>query len=276
MATETTLQTPVKLLENLPVGLNRETLTSWLEQRQLLHEVIRSVLVPGTDYTVLPGTTKPTLLQPGAEKLAYLFNCAVEFSVVDAEIDHDRENSYERQGKTYTSHGLYRYIVKCEIRHRGTGLLVGTGLGLASTLESRYISRPRDLENTILKMAAKRALVHAVSKAFALSDQFTQDLEDVEAIEPEPSLPPNKQQSTDTKPPKAQPQPSPPKAINTSRLLAQAGLSDEEIEELAEWAKENEEMTTIRDIVRQLADAGELSRKNLSEALAILGYTLSA
>jgi hypothetical protein len=63
--------------------------------------------------------------------------------------------------------------------HRATGDIVGEGLGACSTLESKYIDRPRDLENTVIKMAQKRGAVAAALNAFALSDRFTQDLEDL-------------------------------------------------------------------------------------------------
>lgn len=58
-----------------------------------------------------------------------------------------------------------------------------------------------DQQNTILKMAAKRALVAAVLNGTAASDIFTQDLEDLAAqVTPEPPH----------SPPPAQPEPAPP------------------------------------------------------------------
>jgi hypothetical protein len=42
----------------------------------------------------------------------------------------------------------------------------------------KYVDRPRECENTALKMAEKRAHVGAVLNAFGLSEQFTQDVED--------------------------------------------------------------------------------------------------
>lgn len=75
--------------------------------------------------------------------------------------------------------GLYRYVVRAIIRHRASGEVVGTGIGSCSSLESKYIRSPRDAENTILKMAKKRALVDAVLTTFGLSDRFTQDIEEI-------------------------------------------------------------------------------------------------
>src|SRR6267142_694369 len=58
--------------------------------------------------------------------------------------------------------------------------VVGTIVGSASTMEAKYIDRPRDCENTVLKMAQKRAHVGAALGAFGMSDQFTQDMEDAD------------------------------------------------------------------------------------------------
>mgnify|MGYP001481708942 CR=1 FL=1 len=74
--------------------------------------------------------------------------------------------------------GLYRYVVECVLTARATGEVVGAALGSCSTMETRYIRTPRDCENTVLKMASKRALVAAVLNTLSLSSRFTQDLED--------------------------------------------------------------------------------------------------
>lgn len=76
--------------------------------------------------------------------------------------------------------GLYRYAIRAILKHRATGEVVGTGVGSCSSMESKYIRAPRDAENTILKMAKKRALIDAVLTTFGLSDRFTQDVEDME------------------------------------------------------------------------------------------------
>lgn len=75
--------------------------------------------------------------------------------------------------------GFYRYRMSCVLIHRETGAVVGIGVGSCSSIESKYASRPNDLENTILKMAKKRCFVDAVLTAYALSDRFTQDLDDM-------------------------------------------------------------------------------------------------
>lgn len=81
-------------------------------------------------------------------------------------------------GQEGFSLGLYRYVVKCRLVNRATGEMVGEGIASCSTLESKYIDRPRDCENTVLQMAEKRAMVRAVRTTLGLSDQFTQDIEE--------------------------------------------------------------------------------------------------
>jgi hypothetical protein len=133
-----------------------------------LRELIKSELREGEDYGAEPGIPKPFLHKPGAEKIAQWHNCAPEMEVVEKTVDHDRP--------------LYRYVVRCSLVNRATGLVVGQGLGSASTIERKYASRAADLENTVLKMACKRALVAADLMTFALSGMFTQD---EEAVQPD-------------------------------------------------------------------------------------------
>jgi hypothetical protein len=114
---------------------------------------------------------------------------------VEREVDHDREVKWTKRQKKWrnahpgdrdftwkeesgVSYGLYRYVVRCDLVHRQTGEMVGSCLGSCSTLESKYVDRPRDCENTVIKMAEKRAHVGATLLTFGLSEQFTQDVED--------------------------------------------------------------------------------------------------
>lgn len=153
-----------------------------------LAELTQKLLQANTDYCTLPGIDKPFLLKPGAEKICWAYNCYPEYNILDSEIAHEKVITYTgRDGSEHQSVGLYRYVVECRLIHRPSGRAVGHAIGSASTLENRYINRPRELENTVLKMAQKRALVAAVLNAFQLSDRFTQDEEhggEVHAQEP--------------------------------------------------------------------------------------------
>ena len=140
--------------------------------------LIRDALQKDRDYGKVPGTAKDTLLKPGAERLCLAFGLRAAFEIMEQEVDHDRENRH----KGGVSYGLYRFSVRCLV-YGPDGREVGQGIGSCSSLESKYISRPRDSENTVLKMAKKRALVDAVLSTLGLSDRFTQDVEEMRANE---------------------------------------------------------------------------------------------
>lgn len=164
-----------------------------IEAHKEAADVLRSALEDGRDYGAIPGAgPKKVLLKPGAERLCVAFGLQPVYSLLSSETDHDREVTFnDRKRGSSTSTGLYRYVVKCQLTR--DGVVVGEGIGSCSTMEQKYVSRPRDSENTVLKMAKKRALVDAVLGTLSLSDRFTQDVGDdevdpVDAPPPRPKL----------------------------------------------------------------------------------------
>lgn len=163
-----------------------------IAQQNEMRAFIKEVLEEGRDYGLIPGVDKPSLLQPGAQRINVGFGVIPHYTTLEAQVDHDRVIEWSKRKKIYkarewtgdwsiesgTSIGVYRYVVRCELVHRDTGIVVGESLGACSSLESKYIDRPRDSENTCLKMAQKRAFVGATLTAYGLSDEFTQDVED--------------------------------------------------------------------------------------------------
>jgi hypothetical protein len=178
------------------------------ESRQLIAQLLQR----DKDYGTVPGVSKPTLLKPGAEKYNAAYGLMARFTVAEKEVDHHisiqwikrqkqwvgakgqrRQETVETRGESY---GLYRYVINCELIDRATGEVVGSSLGSCSTLESKYVDRPRDLENTVIKMAEKRAYIGATLLTHGLSEQFTQDVEDtgvasddntaLQPVEPDP------------------------------------------------------------------------------------------
>jgi hypothetical protein len=202
---------PVGLLR--PVASPVELMTAHKEAVTIINKVLEG----GKDYGTIPGCgDKPTLFNPGAQRLLIAFGCFAEFEILDQEVNHSIELPFsmtkwvpanherpanwkelkeagkgrnrkldngswewqERREESGTAKGLYRYVVKARIVHRDSGQAVGEGVGACSSMESKYARSPSDFENTILKMAKKRALVDAVVVTFGLSDRFTQDVED--------------------------------------------------------------------------------------------------
>lgn len=191
----------------------------------------KELMEPDEDYGVIPGTKKPTLLKPGAEKLCNVYGLVATFE----------EQTIEGDGQTTPTQ---RVRVTCFL-HRGTkdGPIVAEGMGAANSWERKHRYRsadracpscgvvgtirkskfpdresgdlgwycqaraggcganfhsqapaivqqqlgqvenpdPYDVENTLVKMATKRAYVDATLRATATSGLFTQDLEDAPA-----------------------------------------------------------------------------------------------
>ena len=59
--------------QDLSVNFSDRAVASMKEQRQALQKFINSQLRNGVDYGIIPGTPKPSLWKPGAEKIANLF-----------------------------------------------------------------------------------------------------------------------------------------------------------------------------------------------------------
>lgn len=159
----------------------------------MVQEVMRAVMKPEVHYGIIPGTDKPTLYKQGAEVLCMAFRVADSYQVEDL-----------------STAEVVRYRVTCTGVHQMNGLVLGTGMGEASSGEEKYKWRkawdeewnatpanlrriksgkyttkqvrtePADLANTILKMANKRAKIAMTINVTACGDMFGQDLEDMD------------------------------------------------------------------------------------------------
>jgi hypothetical protein len=136
-----------------------------IERARAIHEIMKEAMKDGIDYGVITGCgPKPTLLKPGAEKLLMMFQVAPKVTVTDLSTPPD----------------VYRYRVLVSLISQA-GVYLGDGIGAASSLEKKWTRpNPADIDNTVLKMAKKRALVDAVLTVLGASDIFTQDVEDME------------------------------------------------------------------------------------------------
>lgn len=128
-------------------------------------QVIQKTLHQGHDFGVIPGTDKPTLLKPGAEKILMMMGLRSEFEIADS------TRNFEK--------GFFQYQVRCKLL-KGD-MLITEGLGSCNTRERKYLKMdPYTMDNTVLKMAKKRAMVDAALLVASLSDVFTQDIEDID------------------------------------------------------------------------------------------------
>ena len=160
---------------------------------QALRDMMKAVLHEGTDYGVIPGTNKPSLLKPGAEKLLQWFGFGHAMERV--EIEHDPGGA--RLGVTY----------RCTVNKAmpdGRVIIVATCEGYAGYDEERFFQTAEQARakeennarkyrrqvnenkcveyrapwNSVIKMSQKRALVGSALQATSGSTLFTQDVED--------------------------------------------------------------------------------------------------
>lgn len=144
---------------------------------ELSDALVEKVLEPGIDYGLHPGTNSQALKDPGANTIINAFGCYPKAEVLYREVSEVRIS----------------YVIDIALISRDDGLVKSTGCGACTTQETRYgyrwvtdpeaygydreslKKRTRDnreqyrivnpewseLENTILKMARKRAEVDA-------------------------------------------------------------------------------------------------------------------
>jgi len=165
---------------------------------KLKKEFLKNNLTEGlnNDFAIIPGTKERSLLKPGAEKLldwhGYYPSFVVTAEKEDWEID------------------LFAYTYRCDIKQKGSNILLAQCEGDCSTHESKYrfewkyesqlptgtdlrslpqrvggrgenkgvqyrilVDNLADKRNTVRKMAQKRAFIGATVLATATSDLFT-------------------------------------------------------------------------------------------------------
>ncbi len=94
------------------------------ERQRLVEQFFKEVMVKDVDFGVIPGTPKPSLWKPGAEKLAEFYGYAPV-------IKDTRESVNEQTG-------FARMVVTIALVERGTGEIVAEGVGEANTMEDKH------------------------------------------------------------------------------------------------------------------------------------------
>jgi len=174
-------------MENEQVAVRGESLSlkRVTDRVNLVHEVLEKVMKKGTHYGTVPGCgNKDVLLKPGADLLAMTFRLVPQFEVITAQLPNDHRE----------------FTVTCSMRSPD-GVLLGQGVGSASTMEKKYRYRYEggewdaaqhkkvgatkienediaDVYNTVLKIAKKRSHIDATLTVTGAADIFTQDMID--------------------------------------------------------------------------------------------------
>jgi len=168
-----------------------------------VREFMAIAMQEGEDYGVIPGCgDRPTLYQPGAQKLCNLFG------LITGNPELEKIEDWNRP--------FFNYSFKIPIVDSATGTVLCYGYGSCNSKEKKYryktvydnqatpeqkhtgkriqkrsragkpyfvIQIENDdiytMTNTLLKMAYKRAFVHGVIQATRSAQEFTQDVEDL-------------------------------------------------------------------------------------------------
>ena len=171
-----------------------DNIANTMAKIQQMQNVVQKTLKEGHDFGEVPGTSKPTLLKPGGEKICMLFGLNPEYEFLKTTEDYDKE--------------FFSYNIRCTLFRNGQPVAQGVGscnskekkyrfinvdevpdnyIGPSEEITDKYgrtkykINNPDicSLVNTILKMAKKRAFIDAVLQVASLSEVFTQDVEDM-------------------------------------------------------------------------------------------------
>ena len=137
------------------------TIPQFTEREKMLRE-LKAMLVEGVDYGAIPGTDKPVLLKPGAEKICAFFGYAPHYT---SEIIEDWD------GKMY-GEPLFYYKYTCTLAKDGKP--VGEGQGSCNSWESKYRHRwVQDPPAGVDKAALPRRDSTVVEFDFAISKAET-------------------------------------------------------------------------------------------------------
>lgn len=151
----------LSIIENIKMDHVQTT----LQKINNFQQVVRANLNQNSDFGIIPDTPKPTLLKPGAEKILMMMGLQSQFEIADSTRDWEQ--------------GFFQYQIRCKLIKND--ILITEGLGACNSKEKKYLkASPYDADNTVLKMAKKRALVDAALMVGSLSDIFTQDLDDID------------------------------------------------------------------------------------------------
>ena len=152
----------------------RELAQKRAEQVEAWRKLVQQELKEGHDYGYIPGvrSLKPSLFQPGAEKILVLAGARAKYEVMD-------KNRKPKKGPVY-------FEMRCQaVTVMSPDIVLSEGVGECNSKERGFQKRdgtwldPYDIMNNVMKKAKKRALVDCAKMIGSVSDIFTQDLEDM-------------------------------------------------------------------------------------------------
>jgi hypothetical protein len=163
----------------------------------LIQEVMKSVMKEGVHFGTIPGTPKPTLYKPGAEKILVTFRIATDPIVEDLSTSDEARYRVTVFAKSSSGNPLGSSVGECssnEEKYRWRAAICREEFDETPEDRRREVwkrvrgsaekvrqvrTNPADVANTVLKMATKRAKIAVTLDVTAASDIFNQDIEDL-------------------------------------------------------------------------------------------------
>lgn len=99
-------------------------------------EFVQRIMKKDKDFGTIPGTSKPTLYKPGAEKLTTFFGLTKRFDII--------EKAEDWMGEHHKGEPFFYYLYRCSL-YRGN-LLIAEADGSCNSFEVKY--RYRNVERT--------------------------------------------------------------------------------------------------------------------------------
>lgn len=110
------------------------TIQEALARYALVVEFTKKVMKEGKDYGPIPGTDKPTLLKPGAEKLSSLLGLAPVFDIAEKDLDWT--------GERHSGEPFFYFQYRCSMYSGGR--VIAQGVGSCNSWERKYRYRNAD------------------------------------------------------------------------------------------------------------------------------------
>ena len=199
-----------------------------------MNRFIDTVLIAGVDYGIIPHCSKPSLLKPGAEKILNYLGLIARTEITNRVEDYNV--------------GFFSYECKVFLIDYN-GVVKGEGVGITNTREGKYAkSNGYSVQNVVLKMAKKRALVDGVLNVGNLSARFTQDVEDMN-LEAEQPVGKNTEGLGGTDKVKSSSKPATKKQIQyLQQLMQQHGNSEESMNRYVKQAYGIDDYTKVSGV----------------------------
>lgn len=107
-----------------------------LQRYQDMKDFVSGILKENVDFGKIPGTSKDTLLKPGAEKLSTFFGLSSEFQIIEKVEDWTGEN--------HGGEPFFNYWYKCRVTRNGK--IIAEGEGSCNSFEKKYRYRSADIK----------------------------------------------------------------------------------------------------------------------------------